>query len=100
MFARRLFAICLVCASLLIGTGHAAIAKTIFATVDDVVTTPHDTAVDIDVTANDHGQAVEVLVETSPQHGKWTIHGLIIHYVPDPGYVGRDTFLYSAYGCV
>ena len=54
MFVRRLLVTGVVCGSLLLWVAHVAYARTEFFSVDDVATTKHDTAVDIDVTANDH----------------------------------------------
>jgi LPXTG-motif cell wall-anchored protein len=98
MFGRRLLVTGIVGALLFLGTAQVAHAKTVWSAAPDVATTPHDTAVDIDVTANDHLQdGFEIL--DSPQHGTATIQGLMIHYVPDPGYVGLDAMTYQPVGC-
>src|SRR4029079_18671188 len=53
----------------------------------------------IDVPANDHVEANNVAIATEPQHGTATVQGLIVHYVPDPGFVGPDSLSYTASGC-
>lgn len=71
------------------------------ATGDDAVTTV-DTAVTVDVLANDtdpDGDALSVVPATlgPPNAGTVVLNGDgTVTYTPDPGFVGTDTFLYEA----
>lgn len=60
----------------------------------DSAQTDEDTAVDIDVLANDGGAGI-LSVAIPPEHGVATIVGPIVRYEPDPDYSGPDTFEYS-----
>ena len=78
-----------------------------------LATTPQSTAIAIDVTANDFGDAGTPVVTRPPVHGTVTGGGLDLVraivgtgnvdlsavaplvYTPHPGYVGADTFLYT-----
>jgi len=78
-----------------------------------LATTPQSTAIAIDVTANDFGDAGTPVVPRPPVHGTVTGGGLDLVraivgtgnvdlsavaplvYTPHPGYVGADTFLYT-----
>jgi hypothetical protein len=70
---------------------------------DDAYSTPQDTALDvpdIGVVANDEicGTDGLVISESSPSHGALSSFDDDdggFHYVPDPGFVGTDTFTYS-----
>ena len=69
---------------------------------DDNASTPQDTAVDIDVLANDSIppgfvlQSPAVVIESDPSHGTATVKpdGKTIHYVPDAGFTGGDDMEY------
>jgi LPXTG-motif cell wall-anchored protein len=69
---------------------------------DDNASTPQDTAVDIDVLANDSIPAEFILqnpavvIESDPLHGTATVKpdGRTIHYVPDAGFTGGDDMEY------
>ena len=67
--------------------------------IDDSATTELDTAVDIDVLANDSdadGDALTVMSVTEPVNGTATDDGNgIITYAPDPGFAGTDSFGYT-----
>ena len=66
---------------------------------DDSATTPQDTAVDIDVLANDtdpDGDPLHINSATDPPHGTTVNHGGNLTYTPDPGFTGTDTFDYTA----
>jgi len=66
---------------------------------NDIATVPGDGEVSIPVLANDTDPDNDPLTIGSvsdPTHGTTTIDGDVISYVPDPGYVGTDTFTYSA----
>ena len=66
--------------------------------VDDVVTTTHDAAVDVAVLDNDLdrlGQGLTRTVQTNAGHGLATLGaGNTIHYAPDAGFSGVDSFVY------
>ncbi|WP_425824735.1 Ig-like domain-containing protein [Streptomyces fractus] len=65
--------------------------------VDDVASTPYETPVDVDVLANDTGKVLSTYSVTQPAHGTATINDdNTVHYVPDAGYSGPDTFTYRA----
>ncbi|HEU4592049.1 MAG TPA: PKD domain-containing protein [Steroidobacteraceae bacterium] len=66
---------------------------------DDQVTTGQDSAVDIDVLANDSdadGDALSIQSLTQPAHGAASSSGTAVHYVPAAGFVGTDAFTYIA----
>lgn len=64
----------------------------------DTATTPEDTPVAVDVTANDEdpdGDALTVAVVTPPAHGTAELgEDGVITYTPDPDYNGPDAFAY------
>jgi alpha-tubulin suppressor-like RCC1 family protein len=64
----------------------------------DTASTPEDTAVDIDVLANDNDPDGDSLSLTGtlgqPAHGSVAVEGGQVRYVPDPDYCGADTFSY------
>lgn len=103
-----------VVASLLAGDGYVAGTEAsatgvivnddiALAATDDVADTAQDTAVDIDVLANDSGggapldpATVELAVTTPPASGSATVgDDGRIHYVPAQYWSGTDTFEYS-----
>ena len=67
---------------------------------DDVAVTLEDTAVTVDVVANDSDVDGDALVVTnlgSPANGVVVDNGDgTVTYTPDPGFVGSDTFTYTA----
>ncbi|MET0418412.1 MAG: Ig-like domain-containing protein [Actinoplanes sp.] len=67
--------------------------------VDDAVSVPADTAVDIAVTANDtdpESQPLQVTAVGTPSHGATRINpDQTVEYRPDPGFFGTDTFGYA-----
>ena len=67
--------------------------------VDDAVSVPADTAVDIAVTANDpdpESQPLQVTAVNTPSHGATRINpDQTVEYRPDPGFFGTDTFGYT-----
>ena len=101
MFARRLLVMGVVCALSLMGTAHLADAGTSWEIKDDFATTPHDTPVVIDPTANDLPTAVfdSIVIVDAPQHGSVQVAGLIVTYFPPPGYVGLDAMTYLPRSC-
>jgi uncharacterized protein with beta-barrel porin domain len=64
---------------------------------DDVANTSQDTAVTVDVAANDgSGTATGVAVRQQPTSGSATVTGAgTIRYTPAAGFVGVDTFTYA-----
>jgi len=67
--------------------------------VDDSATTDQDTAVTIDVLANDvdaDGDSLSVASVTQGFHGTVTNNGVDVTYTPDSGYSGTDSFTYVA----
>ncbi|NYG33104.1 cadherin domain-containing protein [Sphaerotilus montanus] len=63
----------------------------------DTATTPHATAVSIDVLANDRlgtGSTLTLLDIRQPAHGQATVVGGEVVYTPDAGFVGTDTLQY------
>ncbi|HEX9823521.1 MAG TPA: cadherin-like domain-containing protein [Actinomycetota bacterium] len=67
---------------------------------DDSATTPKDTAVDIDVLANDSDaddDPLSVTNLTQPANGSTSLNGDgTVNYAPDPGFQGFDSFTYTA----
>lgn len=63
--------------------------------VDDAATTPVDTAVTIDVVANDRGTVLPPDVTVPPANGTVALVGGALVYTPAPGFVGTDTFTYQ-----
>jgi hypothetical protein len=77
-------------------TNHAPVA------VDDLVSTPQDTAVAIAVTGNDRDPDGDgdyptlVFEQSQPAHGTTEVRpDSTIVYTPDPGFVGQDRLRYS-----
>lgn len=67
--------------------------------VNDTATTAQNTAVDIDVLANDQdaGTGMTITAVTTPAHGTVTSHSDgTITYTPDEDFVGSDSFTYTA----
>ncbi|MGQ4810592.1 hypothetical protein NKDENANG_04071 [Candidatus Entotheonellaceae bacterium PAL068K] len=67
--------------------------------VDDAVTTAANTAVLIDVTANDTDpdsliDLNSVDIVAGPSHGATVVTGVVV-YTPAPGFVGTDSFRYT-----
>lgn len=86
------------------GTDTATVAVTIDPVDDppvagnDAATTPQDTAVTIDVLANDYDvdSSLEVTFVSDPANGTTTINeDKTITYVPDASYSGGDSFTYT-----
>ncbi len=66
--------------------------------VNDTVTTNQDTAVTVDVLANDtdpDGDTVLLLSVGNPSHGTAAISGGKVVYTPASGYTGSDSFSYT-----
>jgi LPXTG-motif cell wall-anchored protein len=108
MSVRRLTGAGVVGVLVLLATPQVADAKTAFFSTDDVATTKAGVAIDIDVTANEHtggasGGGVDyvgsVELVDAPLHGTATVKGLMIQYVPEPGFVGADALAYMPIGC-
>jgi LPXTG-motif cell wall-anchored protein len=103
MRGRRLLVAGVVCGLLLMfGSSETAYAKTCQCAYDEVVTTPHDTAVDVNLeVAGDYGPVIEIKIVSGPEHGTATATVPAgsdgqIHYVPDAGYVGPDFLTFDA----
>jgi hypothetical protein len=67
--------------------------------VNDVATTTEETPVTIDVLANDSdvdGDALTVSSVSVPGNGTVVIGGINVSYTPNAGFVGTDTFTYTA----
>ena len=65
---------------------------------DDDVTTDEDTAVTIDVLANDSdpdGDDLAITEVTEPTNGTATVTGTAVEYAPDADFAGADTFTYT-----
>jgi outer membrane protein OmpA-like peptidoglycan-associated protein len=65
---------------------------------DDAATTTVGTAVDVAVLANDSdpdGDTLSIADVGQPANGTAIIVGNGVRYVPNPGYTGTDTFLYT-----
>ena len=63
---------------------------------DTSPTTPTGTPVTIDVPVSDpNSDMLTVTVTTPPSNGMTTVSGLIIHYTPNTGFTGVDTFEYT-----
>jgi gliding motility-associated-like protein len=66
--------------------------------VDDYSSTPFNTAINIDVTANDQqtdGDEFTITTFTQPANGTVTQNGNLLTYTPNNGFVGEDTFTYT-----
>ena len=66
---------------------------------DDSAVTAQDTAVDVYVLSNDtdpDGDPLHINSATDPPHGTAVNHGTHVTYIPDAGFVGTDTFDYTA----
>ncbi len=61
----------------------------------DVVTTPINTEVEIDVMVNDVGEGIFISNATEPENGALVIIGDLIYYTPFDGFVGTDFFTYT-----
>ena len=65
---------------------------------DDARSTPEDTAVTIDVLANDSdvdGDALAVSAVTAPTNGTAVVSGRAVRYTPAADFAGTDTFTYT-----
>lgn len=92
------------------GAVYSAAAATVFITVtagdnnppiavDDEAVTTMDTEVIIDVLANDTDADLDPLTVsavTQGMHGMVTNNGMNVTYMPDAGFVGSDSFTYTA----
>lgn len=66
--------------------------------INDAVITPENTAIDIDVLANDidpQGGVITITGVDDPVNGTATIGAGLITYTPDPGFNGTDVFNYQ-----
>lgn len=66
---------------------------------DDAATTGRNTSIAIDVLANDRddeGDPLAVTATTAPAHGAAEVRGGDVRYVPTSGFVGTDSFVYTA----
>ncbi|MCC6271460.1 MAG: tandem-95 repeat protein, partial [Microbacteriaceae bacterium] len=66
--------------------------------VADVASGRAGQELDIDVMANDisvDGDELTLTITTPPANGTATVESGVVHYAPNPGYTGSDTFLYS-----
>jgi hypothetical protein len=64
---------------------------------DQAVNTAIDTPVDITLTASDpNGDALTFAVDALPEHGELSGEGPDQTYTPDDGFVGTDTFTFTA----
>ena len=66
--------------------------------VDDAVSTDEDTAMTIDILANDvdvDGDTLSITVVTTPTSGTITNNGTDVTYTPDNSFSGTDSFLYT-----
>lgn len=68
--------------------------------VPDSTTTPAETAVDIDVAANDLGGVAAATLAASPASGTVTFSGGSARYVPAVGFAGTDSFRYTVCAAV
>ncbi|WP_203653028.1 CshA/CshB family fibrillar adhesin-related protein [Demequina activiva] len=63
---------------------------------DDAASTPVNTAVGIDVIANDSGATLAVIGATDPSNGSAAVNGDgTVTYTPDTDFSGTDTFTYT-----
>lgn len=65
---------------------------------NDAASTPQNTAVDINVLANDtdlDGDALTLTGVGTAAHGAAAVNGSAVHYAPASGYSGSDSFTYS-----
>ncbi|PWW10336.1 MULTISPECIES: Ig-like domain-containing protein [Pseudidiomarina] len=70
----------------------------LYTPIDDSASTSNDTAVTIDVLANDSSEldvALAITSVTEPEHGTAEIVDNKIVYTPDAGFAGTDTFTYT-----
>lgn len=67
--------------------------------VNDTASVAQDSSIDINVLANDtdgNGDTLTVTAVTAPQNGQATINSdNTVHYVPNSGYNGADSFAYT-----
>lgn len=66
---------------------------------DGAVTTEQDTATAVDVstlTSDSDGDALGYTTAAAPAHGTITLAGAVFTYTPDTGFVGTDSFDYTA----
>jgi uncharacterized protein YhjY with autotransporter beta-barrel domain len=86
------------------GSSQATVTITVVAgnaapnAVDDTASTVVDTAVTIDVLANDsdpNGDPISIGLVSSPQFGTAVVVSGRIEYTPPSGFVGQDTFTYQ-----
>ena len=85
-------------ATVTITVSAAAPANTPPVAVNDTATTPADTAVLVDVLANDRdadGDAFEIASVTNPANGTVEIVDGAIRYTPASGFAGTDSFRYT-----
>ncbi len=61
----------------------------------DAATTPQGAPVDVAVDANDLGIVSGPVVTAGPSRGSVTFTGAVARYVPEPGFHGTDTFVYT-----
>jgi len=67
--------------------------------VDDAAATPEDTAVTVQVLANDtdpDGDTLTLTTVGAASHGSAVLNGAAVTYTPNAGYCGPDTFTYTA----
>jgi lysophospholipase L1-like esterase len=65
---------------------------------DDTATTSESVSVEIDVLANDldpDEDALQLESVTQPEHGSVTLKDALLHYTPEPGFSGSDSFTYT-----
>jgi uncharacterized protein YhjY with autotransporter beta-barrel domain len=66
--------------------------------VADIVATPANQPITINVTSNDSGPITSIAISTPPAHGTATVDALTVLYTPIAGYFGSDVFRYIATG--
>lgn len=77
----------------------ATVTVDVILAVDDMSGTPYETPLDIQVVQNDHGQDLVVSNVTIPSNGNVSISiedDKNVIYVPNAGFVGLDSFTYTA----
>ena len=65
---------------------------------NDLATIPPETTLLLDVLANDmdvDGDRLSISIQAAPQHGTVYVDGILVVYIPDPGFSGADAFSYS-----